>query len=113
MYPVRITNYKPPELLGPNEKGLMYVAVKNISKAPFGSKHGVQCAVQLKMNFVQKFMLPMSKHTSDAEIGEEFKLGKYTFQVLQGGKTCAVDIVDVQPGQTVVRCSCCVFDKNV
>ena len=102
MYPVRITNYKPPELLGPNEKGLMYVAVKNISKAPFGSKHGVQCAVQLKMNFVQKFMLPMSKHTSDAEIGEDFKLGKYTFQVLQGGKTCVVDIVDVQPGQTVV-----------
>ena len=104
MYPVRITNYKPPELLGPNEKGLMYVAVKNISKAPFGSKHGVQCAVQLKMTFVQKFMLPMSTHTSDAEIGEDFKLGKYTFQVLQGGKTCVVDIVDVQPGQTVVVC---------
>ena len=104
MYPVRITNYKPPELLGPNERGLMYIALKNISKAPYGSKHGLSTAVQLNVQFTPKFIVPKDKHATEAEIGDDFQMGKYTFQVTQNGKYCTVDIIDVQPGATVVIC---------
>ncbi len=92
MYPVRITNYRPPELLGPNEKGLMYVAVKNISKAPYGSKHGANNQCSLKVMFPSKFIIALPQHTSDAEIGEDYKLGKYTFQTVKSGKQCVVEI---------------------
>ena len=37
MYPTRVTNFNPPELLGPNEKSILNIAVKNISTKPYGN----------------------------------------------------------------------------
>ena len=102
MYPIRIVQYKPPELLGPNERGLQYIAIKNISKAPYGSKH--QQLVQLNVAFPARFLCPQPKHASEAEIGEDYQLGRYKFQVMNGGSNVRVDILDLLPGQTVVVC---------
>ena len=102
MYPIRIVQYKPPELLGPNERGLQYIAIKNISKAPYGSKH--QQPIQLNVAFPAKFLCPQPKHASEAEIGEDYQLGRYKFQVMNGGSNVRVDILDLLPGQTVVVC---------
>jgi hypothetical protein len=115
---------QPPELLGPNEKGLCYIAIKNISKAPFGSKHAytndAMKHVNLEVKFPSKYITPLANHTSNAESGDDFKAGKYTFRIQSNttrssftGIVAAqptksnstlvkVDILDLAPGATVV-----------
>ena len=99
MYPVRIVSYKPPEFLGPNEKGVMFVAVKNISSKPYGTKAS-EDAVSFDINLNGKMMAVLPRPTSD-DPGEDFVANRYAWTVTGPGKA-RVDVLDLQPGSTVM-----------
>jgi hypothetical protein len=99
MYPVRVVSYKPPEFLGPKEKGVMFVAVKNISSKPYGASVSKD-PVSLNIALDSRMMMALPKPTSD-DPGEDFAAGRYSWTVTGAGKA-RVDILDLQPGATIV-----------
>ena len=59
MYPTRVTNFNPPELLGPNEKSILNIAIKNISTKPYGenTKTG-KVEIELSTDQLMTFLQP-------------------------------------------------------
>jgi hypothetical protein len=90
MYPVRIVNFNPPELLGPNEKGIVNIAVKNISTKAYGERAGDSAvSIDVSCDHLAEWFQVEGTSTD----------GGYAWKAR--GRNCAITFFDIPAGSTV------------